>query len=128
MIAMPGILENMAEQLRQLQEAVSQLKELVQAQTLAFCPMLPEEEVWADGPLSMDEACEFLRIKKSKLDDLIRMGELVSMKDGRRLIAKRGCIRYLVKHQGQLGRVEDDGPLGRIPPREKPAPKGKPKK
>ncbi len=96
---MPGILEDMAEQIRQLHETISQIADIARAGALPDCPLTPDESAWADGALSVKDACEFLTIGQTKLADLIATGQLVSAMDGRRLVAKRGCIRYLLAHQ-----------------------------
>lgn len=96
---MPGILEDIALSQQAVAKALADLTEEVRANARPLCPMLPDEEVWSDGPLTVEEAALFLKISEAKVAHLVRDGKLVSMKDGRRLIAKRGCIRYLLAHQ-----------------------------
>lgn len=94
-----GILERIQAQLDRIESRHLAICERLNALATQAVPLTADEEAWADGPVSVEEACAFLRVEKSKLFDLIRRGEIVSAKDGRRLIAKRGLIRYLAAHQ-----------------------------
>ena len=102
---MPGFLEQLEVRLATIENTLTEVADLARASALPDCPLTPDESAWADGALSVKEACAFLTVKQSKLFELMRSGELVSAFDGRRLIAKRGCIRYLLAHQEHAAAV-----------------------
>lgn len=46
--------------------------------------------------LSADEAAEYLRCKKARVYDLVQLGQLVPVRDGRRVLFRRSDLdRYL---------------------------------
>lgn len=105
---MPGIFEDIVNRISAMERTLAEVADAVRAPALP-ANVTPDEEVWLDGVLSVEEACAFLRIEKSKLFELMRTGEVVSAKDGRRLIARRSCVRYLARHshpaeQSEAGR------------------------
>lgn len=94
---MPGVLEDLVAQVKRQGEVLATLIELVQAS--APVPLTADEEAWADGPLTVKEAATWLKVSEGQVAHLVRAGKIVSAKDGRRLIAKRGLLRYLAAHQ-----------------------------
>ncbi len=55
-----------------------------------------EDELLAEGALSVPEACSFLSISRPKVYELVKNGELRFIKLGRRTyIPKRSALEYL---------------------------------
>lgn len=102
---MPGFLEQLEVRLATIENTLIEVADLARASAMPDCPLTPDESAWADGAMSVKEACAFIGVKPRKLSDLIASGELISAFDGRRLIAKRGCIRYLLAHQEHAAAV-----------------------
>ena len=65
-----------------------------------------EYEPWSDGALSMESAQRFLALGRSKIFELMALGELEFLStSGKRLICRRSAVEWL-RRQAQQTRQE----------------------
>lgn len=59
-------------------------------------PVLPAASVWADGALSVGQACEFLGVSTTTLTELRMQGRVVwGRVGGKVVLAKRSLVAFL---------------------------------